>query len=139
MPRPAASALINIFQPLPACATPPMMLSSGMKTSRPTVGPFWNTIIVGRCRRPISTPGKFVGTSATVMPISSRPPIRWSGSWSLKASPITVATGAKVRSEEHTSELQSRPHLVCRLLLEKKKKKEYKQKKKKKKKKKQKK
>src|SRR5436305_14817160 len=30
---------------------------------------------------------------------------------------------AGVRSEEHTSELQSRPHLVCRLLLEKKKKK----------------
>src|SRR5690554_7395734 len=28
-----------------------------------------------------------------------------------------------LRSEEHTSELQSRPHLVCRLLLEKKKKK----------------
>src|SRR3989442_8114039 len=34
------------------------------------------------------------------------------------AHPIT-----QVRSEEHTSELQSRPHLVCRLLLEKKKKK----------------
>src|SRR2546422_7765442 len=30
---------------------------------------------------------------------------------------------AVVRSEEHTSELQSRLHLVCRLLLEKKKKK----------------
>src|SRR3989442_6224332 len=30
----------------------------------------------------------------------------------------TLGTG---RSEEHTSELQSRPHLVCRLLLEKKK------------------
>src|SRR5579872_2121508 len=29
---------------------------------------------------------------------------------------------AVLRSEEHTSELQSRPHLVCRLLLEKKKK-----------------
>src|SRR3989442_8857324 len=27
--------------------------------------------------------------------------------------------GAQIRSEEHTSELQSRPHLVCRLLLEK--------------------
>src|SRR5215813_11148517 len=27
---------------------------------------------------------------------------------------------AELRSEEHTSELQSRPHLVCRLLLEKK-------------------
>src|SRR5436305_11854544 len=32
------------------------------------------------------------------------------------------------RSEEHTSELQSRPHLVCRLLLEKKHKKDYKEK-----------
>src|SRR6266498_4173311 len=30
--------------------------------------------------------------------------------------------GISTRSEEHTSELQSRPHLVCRLLLEKKKK-----------------
>src|SRR5690625_6600292 len=29
--------------------------------------------------------------------------------------------GAEERSEEHTSELQSRGHLVCRLLLEKKK------------------
>src|SRR6266498_1046686 len=35
------------------------------------------------------------------------------------------------RSEEHTSELQSRPHLVCRLLLEKKKKKTTKNKRKK--------
>src|SRR5690554_7165069 len=34
--------------------------------------------------------------------------------------------GPEHRSEEHTSELQSRPHLVCRLLLEKKKKKKYK-------------
>src|SRR2546422_3496988 len=31
---------------------------------------------------------------------------------------------ARARSEEHTSELQSRLHLVCRLLLEKKKKQE---------------
>src|SRR5437870_11396254 len=30
---------------------------------------------------------------------------------------------SEIRSEEHTSELQSRGHLVCRLLLEKKKKK----------------
>src|SRR3712207_7703198 len=43
--------------------------------------------------------------------------------------PVTVSTdGAEmakvlVRSEEHTSELQSRQYLVCRLLLEKKKKK----------------
>src|SRR5690625_3126731 len=32
----------------------------------------------------------------------------------------TINTSAKSRSEEHTSELQSRGHLVCRLLLEKK-------------------
>src|SRR2546422_6532528 len=45
--------------------------------------------------------------------------------------PVIAVTGAAwqvialrvVRSEEHTSELQSRLHLVCRLLLEKKKKK----------------
>src|SRR5687768_17913926 len=34
-----------------------------------------------------------------------------------------LAQGEADRSEEHTSELQSRLHLVCRLLLEKKKKK----------------
>src|SRR2546422_4756079 len=40
-------------------------------------------------------------------PASAAPPRRWR--W------------AELRSEEHTSELQSRLHLVCRLLLEKKK------------------
>src|SRR5438093_7767766 len=39
------------------------------------------------------------------------------------------ASGAAVRSEEHTSELQSLTNLVCRLLLEKKKKKKKKNKK----------
>src|SRR3989442_9556276 len=37
-----------------------------------------------------------------------------------RVSPRQRAGGPR-RSEEHTSELQSRPHLVCRLLLEKKK------------------
>src|SRR5436305_10277701 len=36
--------------------------------------------------------------------------------------PRQAADPGRTRSEEHTSELQSRPHLVCRLLLEKKKK-----------------
>src|SRR2546425_7288501 len=36
----------------------------------------------------------------------------------------TAENGRSVRSEEHTSELQSLAYLVCRLLLEKKKKKE---------------
>src|SRR5206468_8042954 len=39
------------------------------------------------------------------------------------ASPLTGECAAPTRSEEHTSELQSRSDLVCRLLLEKKKKK----------------
>src|SRR3712207_6879550 len=40
------------------------------------------------------------------------------------APPEPPGAGTRVRgSEEHTSELQSRPYLVCRLLLEKKKKK----------------
>src|SRR3712207_7733896 len=34
---------------------------------------------------------------------------------------VNVASAFPVRSEEHTSELQSRQYLVCRLLLEKKK------------------
>src|SRR5687768_17901123 len=53
-------------------------------------------------------------TSAAMVPRVMRCRPRPSGS----ASP-----GALERSEEHTSELQSRLHLVCRLLLEKKKKK----------------
>src|SRR5687768_17946001 len=35
--------------------------------------------------------------------------------------PAKILSKLKARSEEHTSELQSRLHLVCRLLLEKKK------------------
>src|SRR2546422_7705613 len=42
--------------------------------------------------------------------------------WTMPASPLPTAAAPPVpRSEEHTSELQSRLHLVCRLLLEKKK------------------
>src|SRR5690554_7147341 len=49
---------------------------------------------------------------------------------SFRASPVNIRDSGRtynsarspLRSEEHTSELQSRPHLVCRLLLEKKKK-----------------
>src|SRR3712207_6983271 len=44
----------------------------------------------------------------------------WRASW--KTPTIAIAALAIQRSEEHTSELQSRQYLVCRLLLEKKKK-----------------
>src|SRR5690554_7744013 len=47
------------------------------------------------------------------------------GKWSNKVVELSLEQSQglatiSVRSEEHTSELQSRPHLVCRLLLEKK-------------------
>src|SRR5260363_461642 len=61
--------------------------------------------------------------------------------WFILASPVLyrlrISGWRPLRSEEHTSELQSPDHLVCRLLLEKKKKKKKKNKKNKKKKKKQ--
>src|SRR2546422_2875022 len=60
--------------------------------------------------------------------------MRWQSTWPSKdifheyaldyAKKVNDMTGGDLRrSEEHTSELQSRLHLVCRLLLEKKKKK----------------
>src|SRR2546429_738270 len=70
------------------------------------------------------------------LPISGQPPLQPSslrfhssrsgaarlagGRASIRSSPRRF-TSARRRSEEHTSELQSRLHLVCRLLLEKKK------------------
>src|SRR2546422_3252938 len=56
---------------------------------------------------------------------SGRPPSRVGRPASFSAPP-TARTRCRAanRSEEHTSELQSRLHLVCRLLLEKKKKKQ---------------
>src|SRR5690606_41961517 len=48
----------------------------------------------------------------------------WSmdGGSPVNVSRLTLSTTTGARSEEHTSELQSRENLVCRLLLEKKKK-----------------
>src|SRR2546422_5448788 len=61
--------------------------------------------------------------SSTSWPMRARflPP---TGSSSRPVEPAVRAApkGPRARSEEHTSELQSRLHLVCRLLLEKKKK-----------------
>src|SRR3989442_11958022 len=63
---------------------------------------------------PISSP------EALHAPHAPRPDGRRIASDSIASSSATHATQATDRSEEHTSELQSRPHLVCRLLLEKK-------------------
>src|SRR5438309_9945225 len=59
--------------------------------------------------------------------IATLPGLTWSAVWELPGAFNSVpeaetVRGVPVRSEEHTSELQSQFHLVCRLLLEKKKK-----------------
>src|SRR2546422_3934219 len=64
---------------------------------------------------PISQTGHF-GLRRT---LNSRNDIR-SASYSSSRPMSTLSTPRMSRSEEHTSELQSRLHLVCRLLLEKK-------------------
>src|SRR3989442_2263911 len=61
-------------------------------------------------------------TSAVCWRRLNRTPRRWLSPRNLMKSCGRRSSQMKKRSEEHTSELQSRPHLVCRLLLEKKKK-----------------
>ena len=56
MQRPTASCSTSMRQPWPAMATPPMMQSSGTNTSWPRIGPFWNGMLSGRWRAPISMP-----------------------------------------------------------------------------------
>src|SRR3712207_8835318 len=68
----------------------------------------------------ISPTPSTVSSSESVAPrMPSRPPN------SRTIWPVTSLGRRGMRSEEHTSELQSRQYLVCRLLLEKKKKNKY--------------
>src|SRR5258708_21107740 len=61
----------------------------------------------------------------TNLPIRRAPaprPSRGSGAAGIHGLCVLIAPSREARSEEHTSELQSPDHLVCRLLLAKKKK-----------------
>src|SRR3712207_8553737 len=76
------------------------------------------------CRSPAPACIRFAArTTCRAPPTPASPP-----SCTARAAPSAPSTGAspartlETRSEEHTSELQSRQYLVCRLLLEKKKK-----------------
>src|SRR5262245_65339503 len=70
---------------------------------------------------PISTPGIFVLTAPTMLRNSAGADIFGSNvSMCVGPPPSHSQTTEVLRSEEHTSELQSLRHLVCRLLLEKK-------------------
>src|SRR3712207_7431134 len=63
-----------------------------------------------------------LSSSWPVMQIASHPQDRLPARTQRGGSPREAGIGLRLRSEEHTSELQSRQYLVCRLLLEKKKK-----------------
>src|SRR2546422_7945114 len=69
--------------------------------------------------------GTVIGAGANVFdavrPPKYVPPFAWGGSADGAARVSRDGFLKVARSEEHTSELQSRLHLVCRLLLEKKK------------------
>src|SRR2546429_6122633 len=83
-------------------------------TGRPPISPLFPYTPLSRSKaRPADGP--------PTLPTSMRTGNgRWMSSAGSSSTPTTGRHGA--RSEEHTSELQSRLHLVCRLLLEKKKK-----------------
>src|SRR5207248_7821284 len=72
-----------------------------------------------RIRMPTAVVNAMPSTLQASIPfLSSMPTI-----WAFSSSPSAMASASPLRSEEHTSELQSPYDLVCRLLLEKKKKK----------------
>src|SRR2546429_4560923 len=68
----------------------------------------WNTWIVGRLKPKVSPTQAEADLNAVAAEMARQFP------------DVNGDLHFKVRSEEHTSELQSRLHLVCRLLLEKK-------------------
>src|ERR1039458_3916151 len=89
------------------------------------VGPvgFTDTMVISEWDPPLRCvvrhTGRVVRGSGTfeVIPVGTECDFRWTEDLEL---PIPPALGRMARSEEHTSELQSLRHLVCRLLLEKK-------------------
>src|SRR2546429_2606369 len=72
------------------------------------------TLSIGRDRFIDELTARNIGTSVHFIPIHLHPYYRDKYAYAPQRFPVA-------RSEEHTSELQSRLHLVCRLLLEKKK------------------
>src|SRR3712207_7412367 len=90
---------------------------------RSTLFPYTTLFRSGRGRHPTCTP------SVAPRPVAPGRPARRASSTGSRTAGVSAPkvtdnrdTGDKMaRSEEHTSELQSRQYLVCRLLLEKKK------------------
>src|SRR3712207_188565 len=87
---------------------------SGMRPYRPAASQTTNTT-KAEASSTNSQP-RLVSTHSRAVPLAEPRPCGL-------AKPQATKARARTRSEEHTSELQSRQYLVCRLLLEKKKKK----------------
>src|SRR3712207_6865228 len=82
--------------------------------------PIWSRkpppITRSRLRRPCRKPLSAIPESIPAAPAPTGNP-----AWTRRSPASVISSPARRRSEEHTSELQSRQYLVCRLLLEKKK------------------
>src|SRR6266498_1992965 len=126
----ATSALADPEKPRPSASSPDPFVASVLhrqrradargfqRRSRPRQPPALafalqnvSTPSASTCPRTASQSEKLAGSPEKASSDVTRPPSKTPGE-------------LHRRSEEHTSELQSRPHLVCRLLLEKKKKKQ---------------
>src|SRR2546422_6266377 len=88
---------------------------------RSTLFPY-TTLFRSRCIAPVGTAERRdVDRRLTLLHHADLPSRRVRAQQCVVVDVERVAMGARGRSEEHTSELQSRLQLVCRLLLEKKK------------------
>src|SRR5216684_7495930 len=111
------SAVSQTVLRMPACLM--KASSSAISISRPRVGPSpW--AIASALTTPIGKSAAMIFQVACELINSRLSHAVCVGPRIAAAEPSALSA---VRSEEHTSELQSRLHLVCRLLLEKKKKK----------------
>src|SRR6266498_583055 len=90
----------------PRIAPPPMWCPI-----EPAIHPQW-TDVEERSIRWLTRPGLCADPVRRRRLVATR-----SFEWCARVAPNSTLESLQARSEEHTSELQSRPHLVCRLLL----------------------
>src|SRR2546429_730895 len=102
---PMAASIAKFIMPMPPPKYPPYTATISSKTHAPV-----NAALLASREM-----------SARMRPVKCFPNAKSSVAPSINHGKTRRNVCAGVRSEEHTSELQSRLHLVCRLLLEKKK------------------
>src|SRR5690606_40560236 len=107
-----------------SAVSPLLLFSLTRPLPRSTPFPYTTLFRSGRVHEPaglvlLDTPRRSAVVEKRVVVNPVAPRIRYTGTCG-RGDPNTLVA-VKDRSEEHTSELQSRENLVCRLLLEKKK------------------